>query len=59
MTGQEFCDWQDRMKLNDVKTAKALALSRNTVAKYKIEGAPLHVALACAALVRGIAPWPD
>lgn len=45
------------MGLNKVKAAAALGLSRNTLQRYEIEGAPLYIALACAALICGLAPW--
>lgn len=34
--------------------ARALELSRNTVAKYKVEGAPARIGFACAALAFGL-----
>ena len=37
--------------------ARELGLSRNTVDKYLIEGAPAHIGLACAALAFGLPAW--
>lgn len=59
---EEFTAWRERMGLNRVKAAKALGLSGNMPQGYEDEEAeaeiPLYVALACAALIRNIAPWP-
>lgn len=61
MSGEDFAAWLDHMGLSDAAAARALELSRNSVAKYKIAGAPRHVALACAALAFGLPAWrrPD
>ncbi len=59
MTGADLIRWRAVMGLNKVEGAKALGLSRNTLQRYEVEGAPRYIALACAALVRGIAPWPQ
>ena len=59
MSGEDLQVWQDRMGWNDSRAVEELGLgSRNTWARYKTEGAPLYIALACAALMRNIAPWP-
>lgn len=58
MTAKEFNDWLEHMKLNDAAATRALGLgSRNTVVKYKLEGAPVYIALACAALAFGLPAW--
>lgn len=60
MTSTDFARWRELMGFNRLKAAEALGLSRNMPQKYE-EGAseiPLYIALACAALIRGIAPWP-
>lgn len=61
MTPAEFADWRRRMGLNRSKAAEALGISRNMPAKYEAgeRPIPLTIALACAALIRGIAPWPE
>ena len=60
MTAADFADWRKRMGLNRLKAAEALGVSRNMPARYEagVSPIPLTVALACAALVRGVAPWP-
>lgn len=41
--------------------SKALGISKNTWRRYETGQAPVPrvVALACAALIRGIKPWPE
>ena len=60
MTPADFTTWRERMGLNRTQAAEALGLSRNMPAKYEA-GAPipLYIALACAALIRGVKPWPE
>lgn len=43
--------------LNKAQVAARLGLSRNSVAKYEVEGAPVSIAYACAAVAAGLAPW--
>lgn len=58
MDAKDFNAWLDHMGFNDSEATKALGLgSRNTLAKYKLEGAPLYIALACGALAYGLPPW--
>jgi len=57
MTADDFKGWIAAMGWNDSQAASELALSRNSVAKYKREGAPLSIGLACAALAAGLGPW--
>lgn len=60
MTPAEFTRWRSLMGLNRSQAAEALGLSRNMPGKYEAGTVPVprYVALACAALVRGIQPWP-
>ncbi|WP_420961086.1 helix-turn-helix domain-containing protein [Brucella sp. IR073] len=60
MTPEDFKAWRERMGFNRVQAAEALGVSRNMPQRYEDGHAeiPLYIALACAALVRGIAPWP-
>jgi transcriptional regulator with XRE-family HTH domain len=57
----DFARWRELMSLNRTQAAEALGVSRNMPAKYEAGTAPipLTVALACAALIRGISPWPS
>lgn len=47
------------MKWNDSKVARELQLARNTVAKYKRDGAPAFIGYACAAIAADLKPWPQ
>ncbi|MBC38906.1 MAG: hypothetical protein CMH91_07570 [Oceanicaulis sp.] len=58
MTGKDFTAWLDHMGFKDAQAARALGgMSRNSIKKYKDEGAPYHIGLACAALAYGLPPW--
>ncbi len=57
MTGEEFMAWMATRSLNDSSAARALGISRPSIIKYKAEGAPLLVALACGAISAGVPPW--
>lgn len=61
MSPADFARWRELMSLNRTQAAEALGVSRNMPAKYEAGTAPipLTVALACAALIRGISPWPS
>lgn len=61
MTPADFANWRKLMSLNRSQAAEALGISRNMPAKYEAGTSPipLTVALACAALVRRISPWPN
>lgn len=58
MDADEFKGWLEFMKFNDAEATRALGVgSRNTVAKFKAEGAPRYIGLACAALALNARPW--
>lgn len=63
MTPEAFNYWLWSMhpdadlRLTDRDAGSALGCHRVTVAKYRKEGAPKFVALACSALARGLGPW--
>lgn len=57
MTGEDFQAWADHMEFNDSQVARTLDLSRNTVVKYKREGAPAYIGFACAAIAFGLPMW--
>jgi transcriptional regulator with XRE-family HTH domain len=60
MTADDFIAWRNRLGLNRTQAAEVLGLGRNQPQRYE-EGQPipLYIALACAAIARGIQPWPD
>ncbi|WP_028035871.1 hypothetical protein [Chelativorans sp. J32] len=58
MEAKDFTAWLDHMQFSDAEAARRLGLgSRNTIAKYKVEGAPEYIGLACAALAYGLPAW--
>jgi hypothetical protein len=59
MSPEDFRNWMSRMQLKSSEGARqALGVgSRNTIDKYRKEGAPLFIALACAALLNNIPPY--
>jgi len=58
MAAEEWLAWQAHMGWSDARCARELGLgSRNTVASYRVHGAPRYIALACAALAYGLPPW--
>lgn len=61
MTADDFARWRKMMGLSKKDSAEALGISRNQPAKYESGEAevPRHIALACAALIRGLKPWPE
>lgn len=61
MTPAEYRQWKEALKLSSIDASRRLGIARNTEAKYSEDGAkiPPYIALACAALARGIQPWPQ
>ncbi|PIE07539.1 MAG: hypothetical protein CSA74_06950 [Rhodobacterales bacterium] len=57
MTADDFNAWMDHMGFSGLEAARQLGIGKNTVPTYRREGAPKHIALACAALAFGLPPW--
>lgn len=58
MSGQDFTAWMERLGFSITDAMRELGIgSRHTIIKFKREGAPLYIALACAAVAAGVAPW--
>jgi DNA-binding XRE family transcriptional regulator len=66
MTADEFKVWRKMMRLSQVAAAQALGLSKTSIELYergsrRDDQRPVHiprtVALACAAVFAGLAPW--
>jgi DNA-binding XRE family transcriptional regulator len=66
MTPDDFKAWRKAMGLNQTEAAKALGISRSSVELYELGhrrddkravAIPLSIALACAALFKGLKPW--
>lgn len=58
MTAADFRDWRARLRLNRSEAAAVLGLGRNQPERYEDKGQPIprYIALACAAVERGIEP---
>lgn len=58
MTGAEFVSWMEKMGLSYTGVQEVLGIgTRNTIARYRKNGAPLLVALACGAIAAGLGPY--
>jgi hypothetical protein len=49
---------KDRFGWSEAEVARQLGASHNAPKRWREKGAPKYVALACAALVNGLYPWP-
>ena len=57
MTANEFSAWLKAMKISGAEAARLLGVNVNTITRYKRDGAPQTVALACAALYHRLEEW--
>ena len=57
MTAHDFIAWLDQLWLSDRDAAADLGVSTQEIARFKYEGAPKSVALACSALASDLDPW--
>jgi transcriptional regulator with XRE-family HTH domain len=57
MTSEEFQSWLKAMQISAAKAAELLDVKPNTITRYKRDGAPQTVALACAALYHRLEEW--
>jgi hypothetical protein len=58
MSGADFAAWLEAEGLTLREAQEKLGVgSRTSLSKYKEEGAPLTVALACSAISAGLGPW--
>ncbi len=59
MTGPDFTSWMSHLGLNNLEAAERLDIGRNTVTRYKRDGAPGHIGLACSAIAMNLPEWRD
>jgi len=59
MSGTDFSNWLIAMKTTRVQAAKLLGVSTAVIARYRREGAPVVVGLACTALYHRLGPWSE
>lgn len=58
MTGKDFEIWLEQTGFSITVAMAALGIgSRHTIIKFKREGAPRYIALACAAIVANVPPY--
>lgn len=57
MTAEDFNAWLALRGISGREAARQLGVSNDTVTRYKRAGAPLYIALACAAISFGLPPW--
>lgn len=57
LTAKQFIEWLDNMQVSGAEAGRLLGVHANTILRYKTEGAPLVVALACRALYHRLEPW--
>ncbi len=57
MSADDFLAWLDERGISGREAARQLGVSNDTITRYKRNGAPLHIALACAAICQGLPPW--
>lgn len=63
MTGDEFKAWLKAMKdaelaRSDADCGRLLGISADTIVRIKDNGGDTRTALACGALIDGVAAWP-
>lgn len=59
MTASAFSAFLAHMGWSDYEAARRLGAARNSVMAWKRRGAPLYIALACAALAFGLPAWRE
>lgn len=64
MTKEDVKAWLRHMRFlgfanTDAECAEALGISRTTLHRYKLEGAPRHIALACQAVICRLSPYKE
>lgn len=57
MPGKAFQSWLVSSGLTDSMAARQLGTSPSTIARYRKEGGPALLALACSALSSGLSAW--
>ena len=57
MSAIDFNAWLEHMGISGRKAAQQLGTANDTITKYKRDGAPLYIGLACGALAFGLPSW--
>jgi len=57
MTAAQFSAWLAAMKISGAEAGRLLGVNPNTITRYKRDGAPKAIGLACAALYHRLGEW--
>lgn len=61
MPPNDFAAWVDLMKTtrgwSGMECSRQLGCGENQIARWRVSGAPLYIAYACAAISFGLPPW--
>lgn len=57
MQARTFLAWLASMGMTDSEAARALGCSPSTVARYREQGGPAILGLACNAISKGLSSW--
>jgi hypothetical protein len=57
MTAEQFRQWLAAMKISGAEASRLLDVNVNTITRYKRNGGPQMLALACAALYHRLKEW--
>ncbi len=57
MTSDNFNAWLINMGISGLEAARRLGCAKDTITKYKRDGAPEYIGLACSALYHNMKPW--
>lgn len=57
MTAQEFNGWLQAMRITAAEAGRLLGVTPNTITRYKRQGGPKSIGLACAALYHRLEEW--
>jgi hypothetical protein len=60
MTPAEYRQWKSALGISGADAVRLIGISPNSDTKYSRDGSeiPPYIALACAAVARGLKPWP-
>jgi len=60
MTPADLTAWRNTLGISNAEACRRLGIAPNTWTAYEQgrSAIPRYIALACAALIRGVKPWP-
>jgi hypothetical protein len=57
MTADDFNAWLEHTGFSGLEAARQLGTANNTIVRYRRDGAPHYIGLACSAICQGLPPW--